>query len=129
MGSCGTTANALAFGGNTGSPTTATEEWVGSGAPIGAWSTGGSLNTAIGFGSSAGTSTAGLYFGGSPTNNNSTYSNDTESYDGTNWTEVNNLTTARFAAGGVGATNTAALMFGTAGLPHVIVRFFTVSLN
>jgi len=27
MGSCGTSANALAFGGNTGSPTTATEEW------------------------------------------------------------------------------------------------------
>ena len=51
------------------------------------------------------------------TNNNSTYSNDTESYDGTNWTEVNNLTTARFAAGGVGATNTAALMYAGIGPP------------
>ena len=82
-----------------------------------AWSSTGPLNTARGFGSSAGTYTAGLYFAGTPTQNNSTYSNNTESYDGSSWTEVNDLNTARFAGGGVGATNTAALMYGGIGPP------------
>ena len=98
----------MAFGG-TPPVTGATEEWTGAGAPIGAWSTGGSLNTARGFGSSAGIYTAGLYYGGTPTANNSTFSNNTESYNGSSWTELADLNQAKFAAGGVGATNTAAL--------------------
>jgi hypothetical protein len=90
---------------------TGTQEWSKT-TSVGAWATGGSLNTARGFGSSAGTYTAGLYYGGTPTANNSTYSAAAESYNGTNWTEVNDLNTARLAGGGVGATNTAALMYG-----------------
>jgi len=78
----------------------------------GAWATGGNLNTARGFGSSAGTYTAGLYFGGTTVPGNTTYSAAAEAYNGVSWTEVNDLNTARFAGGGVGATNTAALMYG-----------------
>jgi hypothetical protein len=34
LGGAGTQASALAFGGNTGTRTTATEEWTGAGAPL-----------------------------------------------------------------------------------------------
>ena len=46
MGRAGNTSNALASGGFDGTATNVTEEWTGAGAPIGAWSTGGDLNTA-----------------------------------------------------------------------------------
>jgi hypothetical protein len=36
----------------------------------------------------------------------------TESWNGTNWTEVNDLNTARAGLGGAGADNTSALAFG-----------------
>ena len=78
----------------------AVEEWTGAGAAQGAWSTGGSLNTARDqvFGG-AGTQTAALLAGGSPPPAGATV---TESYDGTSWTEVNDLNTARtgFAVSG-----------------------------
>jgi hypothetical protein len=53
----------------------------------------------------AGTNTAALGFGAYP------ITGATESWNGTNWTEVNDLNTARGYLGGVG-TNTAALAFG-----------------
>ena len=76
----------------------------------GAWATGGSLNTGRRRMSGAGVSnSSALGFGGdSP---GPTYYNNTESYDGTSWTEVNNLTTARGYGAGAG-TQTSALMFG-----------------
>jgi hypothetical protein len=43
----------------------------------------------------------------------------TESWNGTSWTEVNDLNTARRDLGGCGATNTAALAFG--GFPITVV--------
>jgi len=54
-----------------------------------------------------GTSTAALAFGGETVTN-------TESWDGTSWTEVSELATARYDlnTGGGGATNKAGLAFG-----------------
>ena len=74
----------------------------------GAWSTGGNLNTGVEKSGGAGTQTSALSFGGKlpPT------TDGTESYNGTSWTEVNALGTARNALGGAGASNTSALAFG-----------------
>ena len=72
----------------------------------GAWASGGNLNTARFFAQNgAGTQTAGLVFGG--------YSVTavTESYNGTAWTEVNDLNTARFSMG-AGGTQTSTLGAG-----------------
>ena len=71
---------------------------------VGAWSSGGTMNTTTRYISAgAGTNTAGIAFGGqSPVTAN------TELYDGSSWTEVNNLNTARSYLGGAG-TQTAAL--------------------
>ena len=70
---------------------------------VGAWSSGGALNTARSGIGAAGTQTATLGFGG----NNSV---NTEIYNGSSWTEVNNLNTARKALGNAGI-QTAALAF------------------
>ena len=78
------------------------------GAPIGTWASGGSLNTArFGLGG-AGIQTAALAFaGGLP----SPYTAKTESYNGSSWTEVNDLNTPRYlsAKQSAGTVNTAAL--------------------
>jgi hypothetical protein len=74
----------------------------------GTWATGGALNTGRqqGSPSSAGTQTASLYVGGtSPT------TGATELYDGTSWTEIADLNTARYLMPGAGTT-TSALVFG-----------------
>ena len=55
----------------------------------GAWATGGDMNTARKQLGGSGTNTAALAFGGT------TNKNETEQYNGTAWTEVNNLNTAR----------------------------------
>src|SRR6056300_1388156 len=60
-----------------------------------AWSTGGDLNTARSFLGGVGTQTAGLAFGG----NVPPVTGATEQYDGTSWTEVNDLNTARRQSG------------------------------
>jgi hypothetical protein len=57
----------------------------------------------------AGSSTYGLVFGGST----GTLQATTEAWDGTSWTEVGDLTTAREALGGLG-TSTLALAFAGA---------------
>ena len=65
--------------------------------PAGAWSTGGNLNTGKGNVMGAGIQTAALKFGGrSPDVAN------TEQYDGTSWTEVADLNSARSQGGGSG---------------------------
>ena len=79
----------------------------------GSWATGGSLNTGRRALGGAGTQTATLAFGGSSPAPTGGSKNETESYDGTSWTEVNNLNTARgYAARGSGGTQTSALFFG-----------------
>lgn len=81
---------------------------------VGSWSTGGNLNTGGIFGSSNGfgTQSAGGVAGRlqeSPPP--STQKANTELYDGTSWTEVNDMNTARNAAA-VGGTYTSALHAG-----------------
>ena len=77
------------------------------GTVVDAWSTGNSMNTGRRDMGSAGAAaqTAALAFGGVNSINN------TEAYNGTNWTEVNNLNTARKYIAGFG-TQTAAIGFG-----------------
>ena len=76
----------------------------------GSWSTGGTLNTARWiYTHGAGTQTAGLVYGGE-----SGPGAVTEAYNGTSWTEVNDLNQLRSAVAGVGADNTTALVFGGA---------------
>jgi len=81
----------------------------------GSWATGGDLNTGRRTMGGAGIQTAALGIGGweflpgGPPY--SLYLTNTESYDGTSWTEVNDLNTARGFAGS-GGTQTSALLFG-----------------
>lgn len=62
------------------------------GIPAATWSSGGSLNVARRNAAGIGTQTANLFIGGE---NPSTRPTATESYDGTSWTEVNDIATAR----------------------------------
>jgi hypothetical protein len=73
----------------------------------GSWATGGSLNQFRDQAAGSGTQTSTLVFGGGPP-----VRAETESYDGTSWTEVNDLNTARRGIAGAGADNTSALAFG-----------------
>jgi len=76
----------------------------------GTWSSGGSMNTAresVGS-SSAGTQTASIAFGGVPP---PTATAINESYNGSSWTEVNDMNTAKRGPSGLG-TSTAALSAG-----------------
>ena len=87
---------------------TVTEEWTGAGAPAGAWTTVNSLNTARSgvVGAKNGTQTAGLVYG---SYNPPPAKAFTESWNGTNWTEVNDLNNGRSLSGS-GGTQTAAIM-------------------
>ena len=113
-GNRGTSSSAIAAGGlpPPASQTTDTEEFTQSINTItaAAWASGGALNTAR-FGSGQmGSQTAGLVAGGSDLSGKK---NESEEYNGTSWTEGNNLNTARglMAAGG-NSTQTAGLCFG-----------------
>jgi hypothetical protein len=92
------------------------------GASAGTWASGGNLNTARGSISGAGTQTAAIAFGGdiaNPPGTPAPYTVQalTESYNGTSWTEVNDLNKARLVyVGGVG-TQTAALLSGGYTIP------------
>ena len=77
---------------------------------VGTWATGGDLNTGRQEGATAASSnTAGIFFAGST--GVPTLSVLTESYNGTSWTEVNDLGTARRLLASAG-TETAGLAFG-----------------
>ena len=94
-----------------GSPdnTTATEEWNANIA-VGAWVTGGSLNSGRRDGGSTGTQTAALYFAG--TSPGTSKHAQTESYNGTAFFEVNDLNLARDGtAASVAGTQTATICF------------------
>ena len=104
----GTVPSGIVAGGGTSAPNlSATELWTGAGAPIGAWSTGGSLNLERRLASGVGTKDAGLVFGG----DNPGFFANTESYNGTSFTEVNDLNAAKRQMGQAG-TQTSALGFG-----------------
>jgi hypothetical protein len=84
---------------------------------VGSWSSGGALNTARSNLAGAGTQTASIMFGGSspaPSPYPQPYyiHNETESYDGTTFTEVANLNTARITNRGGFGTSTAGFLAG-----------------
>jgi len=110
----GTTSSSIKFGGSqSNADINKTEEWVGAGAAIGAYATGGNLNTGRYGHAAAVQATAhatGLAFGGTR-NNPASNLTQTESYDGTSWTELADLNTARFYLSGTG-TSTSALAIG-----------------
>ena len=78
----------------------------------GAWSSGGAMNTGReqGTGLSVGTKTAGIVYGGDTPTPGGTV--NTETYNGSNWTEVNNMVNSRRAGAGYG-TYTSAVSGGS----------------
>jgi len=121
VGNGATVSTAIAFSGRPPSSSTGytgtSEEFNRSATTVvaAAWANGGSLGTARDSGGSAGTQTAALYFGGYL----GSLSAHTESYNGTSWSELNDLNTAkRQVLQGLG-TQTAALAFGGLGAPGV----------
>ena len=75
----------------------------------GAWSTGGSLNTARGFNTGAGTQTAALSIAGYDPGGTK---NEVESYDGTSWTEIAEVNDSRSEGGGFGSQTAANFVGG-----------------
>ena len=109
----------VATGGDSGSMSSATEEFniTVNTVTAGAWASGGNLNTGRTGLAGAGSQTAALAFGGTvatPSTPQNPYKNESEEYNGSSWTEGNNLNQARSGIGG-GGTQTAAYGFG--GLP------------
>jgi len=76
----------------------------------GSWATQNDISNPGSKQAGAGTQPAAIIFGGSPTS-----ASPTELWNGTNWTEVNNLNNGRSTGAGCGASSTAALCF--AGVP------------
>jgi len=113
LGAAGTKTAGLAVGGDPN--LTTSEEFTGAGLPISSWATSGNMNQVRGGNDNAGsgTVTATLTFAG----NIPPHTAKTESYNGSNWTEVNDLNTARRSGAGAG-TQTAALMFGGTPAPE-----------
>ena len=81
---------------------------------IEAWASGGNLNTAREVRSGEGTQTAGLSFGGADATASPYSVNVSEEYNGTSWTEGNNLNTARLGMFSFGGSQTAAVGSGGA---------------
>ena len=112
----GTTSASIAFGGYLGGTgyISSTEEWNDSVNVItaAAWASGGNMNTprAENFGVS-GTQTAAVAFGGYTPAPGPKATANSEEYNGTSWTEGNNLGTARWDISGAGS-QTAALVAG-----------------
>ena len=75
----------------------------------GAWSSGGNLNTGRRQMAGAGTATSSIVAGGYAPGGQTAA---TESWNGSNWTEVNDLNQERYNFQGSGASNTSALVFG-----------------
>jgi len=83
----------------------------------GAWSTGGNLNTArSGAGSAGAGRDSAVIFGGEPGSKN-----ESEEYNGTTWTEGNNLTTARSYPTGTGIQTAALALAGHDGTAYVAI--------
>ncbi len=91
-----------------------TDTLKGAGVGVGTWASANALNNSRWGGGAAGTTgTAAMYFGGNenptPTYNTTT---DTEQYNGTSWTEVSNLNTARQQIVGLGTQSDAMAVGG-----------------
>jgi len=87
----------------------------------GSWATVNSMNTSRYYGASSNTSgTASIVFAGG-SGPSSTYTLNTESWNGTNWTEVNNLNAGRNQLAGLG-TQTSALAIGGNTYPGPVIN-------
>jgi hypothetical protein len=146
----GTASAAFSAGGNTGSIVAVTEEWTITATPTtfskenlgqvyynstsnafkvtktvygtGTWASGGNLNSGKAFSSTGGaTQSAALNTGGYD-NTPTGYDVDTELYNGTSWTEVNNLNTARrnIALCGTQTSSIAATGYAPAGSSNAV---------
>ena len=91
----------------------------------GSWSSGGNINTGRVNAGAAGVQTSGLIYGGKTPPSTAV----TESYNGTSWTEVNDLNTAREAMGSSGISNTSALAFGGVTYPGATNQALTEKLE
>jgi hypothetical protein len=89
----------------------------------GSWSAGGNINTGRVNAGAAGVQTSGLIYGGKTPPSTAV----TESYNGTSWTEVNDLNQAREGLAGSGISNTSALAFGGVTYPGATFRTLTES--
>ena len=86
---------------------------------VGAWASGGNMNTARSLLMGSGIDTSSLAYGGF-TSPPATQRAETESYNGTSWTEVADLNTARNNGGSAGSSNTNALLVG--GAPSAVTE-------
>jgi len=105
VGAGGTQTAGLSFGGKTPPITTVTEEYNGA-----SWTAGGAMispTATADFAGYGGTQTSAFAAGGHPS-----ASAKTELYDGTAWAASAAMGTTRYAGGGTGADNTAAISFG-----------------
>ena len=106
----GITTAALAIGGNDGAPrgTVIVEEYNGT-----SWSEENNMNQAKYWSGGAGTTTAALLFAGDDEAGGVPVTKTAESWNGTSWTSIADLATARTAVcSGQASSNTAALCFG-----------------
>ena len=109
-GAVGISTAGMLAGGNTGPPTayeTESETYNGT-----SWTEGSDINTARTMMPGGGTTTAGIIAGGespNPTPGPSLQSANAETYDGTSWSEQNNLNTARWGLSGSSAGTTSAM--------------------
>ena len=96
--------------GSPGTPTAISEEWVGAGANVGAWSSGGNLNSAKSGVAGAGTQTAGIVFGGST----GSATGVTQTYDGSSFsTNPATMNVARTSIkSGLNGSQTSTVAFG-----------------
>ena len=109
--------SAVCAGGNQ-DPKAQTEEWDFTATLVaGAWASGGALNTTRYANTAWGTVPAGLTTGGLPGN-----IVNSEEYDGTSWTEGDNLNTGRSWVGGSMGTQTAAVLAGGTVPPPVLAN-------
>ena len=83
------------------------QQFVGS-----AWSAAAPTNTDRGLAGGAGIQTAAIIFGGEKTAPSFTVTGETELYNGSSWTEVNDMNTGRQISAGNAGTQTSALGFG-----------------
>jgi hypothetical protein len=116
----GTQTAALNISGSSTARTTVVESYDGS-----SWSTVTSVNVARNEAGGCGTQTAALFVGGT-SNNTPAIEGNTELYNGTSWTEVNNMTSARDNLVQAFGTQTASIVAGGAPGP---VATFTESWN
>jgi len=77
----------------------------------GTWASGGTMNTPRSQSGSSGTQTSGLVFAGDEYPTSPRLSNKNEYYNGTGWTELAEVNTARRLISGAGASHTSAIAF------------------